>query len=478
MKSGSNLFLGSVAQAAARVLASGCALVLSWLIARHSVHDLGVFRTLFVYFIFFEFLPLLGMQTYLIREVSIRPQEVKKFAFHGLILAFVVSLCGVAILCGLARFGGYSADIRSGLYIIAFGLPAMSGSIVGLSVLVGSGRTTQFSLIQAAETFLRTTVGIVFIVSGWGVLPVIVAMVVTRWLALIGYWQIIKPLLGSEPLRFDPVFFRHFLRHLPIFAGITLMAMGIRFAPQAVLPWMLDDSSAGQFAAAYMFIDLVMLVPNAVTTNLSPMLARKSRESTGALLDSCRQSIKVMTLGVVPVVAIIAVVARPMFAALLPHNPAYGVSATVLSIIIWTCSLQVIDSLLSIAMVARGRQSVDLLTLSISAVALLVALLVLIPRYGVLGAAFAMLLASFLQIATRFILVGRVVGSVQPLELLWRPAISAAAAVMAAIFGARVNWILGVAAGSAAYLVCLLLLGSFVRNERQQLIRFFQLSNV
>jgi len=354
----------------------------------------------------------------------------------------------------------------------------MSGSIVGLSILVGSGRTTHFSLIQAGETLFRTSIGIALVIIGWGVLPAIAAMVVVRWVALFAYWRAVKPLVSREHSKFDWPFFIKFIKEVPTFAGITLLAMLIRFAPQAVLPWMLDDAAAGQFAAAYMFIDLVMLVPNAVTTNLGPLLARKAKESTAALLDTCRSGIKIMLLAVVPVAAIVAAVAQPMFAAVFPHNAAYSVSATVLSLVIWTCCFQVVDSILSVAIISRGKQNLDFITLVTAAAALISGLFILIPRQGVIGAGLALLVASAAQLLTRLIFVAREIGRLEALAIVWRPALAAIAALFCAMFMARTYWLAGIGAGGLIYIICLWGLRCFAREELESLIRFLQLGSV
>lgn len=474
MKARPGLLLNSLSQAGVRVLGSGCALVLTWLIARRSVEGLGIFRTLFSYFLMCEFLPLLGMQTFLFREIALHPDHTKKYTLHATVFALVVSVAIAGVLCALGLSGGYSEGIRHGLFLVAAGLPATAASLVGLSVLVGAGLTARFSFIQGIETIVRTLAGIALILSGRGVLWAIAAMVAVRWVVVFGYWFAMKPLFGDEPWDFDWSFFRGFLRHVPTFAGITLLALVPRYAAPIMLPWMLNDSAAGQFAAAFTFVDLTLLVPTALTTNLMPMLSRKAHEPPPALAEACRQGIKVMAIGVLPVCAVITAVSRPMFAAVLPGHASYAVSAQILEIIIWTCGLQAVDQVLSLAAVACGRQDLDLYTLAIAAIGLLVLLAVGIPFFGVMGAAVAVLVGTALLLLTRFILVSPHVHGLQRFELLWRPIAATVAAMGAAIAVARFNWLAGAAAGGLAYLAVLAALGGFARRERRDLLSLLQ----
>jgi O-antigen/teichoic acid export membrane protein len=272
----------------------------------------------------------------------------------------------------------------------------------------------------------------------------------------------------------DWAFFRDFLRHVPTFATITSLSMVLRFAAPLALPWMLNDVAAGQFGAAYIFIDLVMMVPTKLTINLMPVLARKSREPGSQLLESCRQGIKAMAMGVLPISAILAVVAPPMFASVFPGKATYAISATVLQVVIWTCCLQSIDQVLSATIVAKGRQHIDLQTLSIGSASMILLLAISVPIFGIMGAAFAVLGAIALQLVVRFILVGRQLGALRPFELLWRPLMAAGVAMTAAMVMARVHWLVGAAAGGLAYLATLGALGAFKPDEYDGMMRLLQ----
>jgi O-antigen/teichoic acid export membrane protein len=468
------VLLNSLSQAGVRLLGSATALLLTWLIARRSVDDLGVFRTVFVYFLATEFIPLLGMQTYLIREIAVRPDQARRLTLHSGIFAGVISVLAALLLVGVSFFGGYSQDISSGLLIVAGGMPATGGALVALSVLVGAGRATQFSVMQGTETLIRTVAGMACILAGWSVLAVVAVIVATRWVILIGYWRHLRPLLGAGLWVFDKSFFRTFLATVPTFAGITVLSIVTRFAAQAVLPWMLDDAAAGQFAAAYIFIDLALLIPTAITTNLVPVLARTAQVSASALGASCQQGLKLMISGVLPISAILAAIAPPMIATVLPGNASYTVSAQVLQVVIWICSLQAMDQVLASAIVARGRQDVDLHTVAVGAAALVILLLALVPVYGVHGAAYAVLGGMVISLSVRIFLVARHVPGIRIHEAIWRALIAGAAAVGVAAWLSKTHWIAAALVGGVTYLAVLALTGGFARQQRQGIFQLLQ----
>lgn len=475
MKPRAGLFLSSVTQAGVRVLGSICSLVLMWLIARRSADVLGVFRTLFSYLLIGDVAALLGMQTYVMREISTHPTEGRKLALHALVFGVMVGAVGAAALSGMAFFWtGYSDAIRRGLFIVAACAPATAASLVGMSILIGMGRATTCSLVQGGEVLVRTCGGIIMVLFGCGILPVVALMAAVRWLWLMGYWRAVRPLLTAGSWSLDWRYFGTFLRCVPVFVGITVLATALRFAAPLLIPVMMNDVAAGQFAAAYIFVDMVLLVPTALTMNLLPVLARRAREPGGSLAESCRYGIKVMAIGVIPVAAILAAVAHPMFAAIFPGRAAYVASAGVLQVVVWTCCLQSIDQVLAATIVAQGKQHIDLQTLSVGSVGLVILLLILVPHWGVLGAAWGVVGGSSLMLATRFVLVGRQVAGLNPVELLWRPVTAALPAVAAAVLAARWQWLAGAAAGTLVYLVSLRLLGAFTEAERGGILDLLQ----
>jgi O-antigen/teichoic acid export membrane protein len=289
------------------------------------------------------------------------------------------------------------------------------------------------------------------------------------------YWRAIKPHFDAHAWVIDGTYFRDFLRKVPTFAGITLMATALRFAAPLLLPWALNDAAAGQFGAAYIFIELVLLVPTALTINLIPVLTRHSQGPGDQLRESCRQCIKTMALGVIPVVAILSAVSLPLFMTVFPGKADYALSASVLQVVIWICVLQAIDQVLSSAILAKGQQHIDLLTLMIGTVAMVTLLAVFVPLWGVVGAAYGVLGGYGAVLITRIILVGRRIGGLDMPNLLWRPvAAGVVAIVVTKTLAAHWYWMIGAVAGGLAYLATIAALGAFSRSERQGILRLLQ----
>ncbi|MFZ5565342.1 MAG: oligosaccharide flippase family protein [Thermodesulfobacteriota bacterium] len=460
------LVSGSVMVTAARVASAACAFVLLWFISQESVADLGAFRTLFVFFLVVEFLPLLGMNQFLIREIARSPGQAADFLLHGVLLGLLVSVFIGAALLALSFYGGYSPAVRAGLPLIMISLPATAAVLCLQSVLVAMGRGTDFGVIQGVEVVARTVVGIVVIETTQNILYVMAGFVAVRCLITAVYWRRVRPLTLPCAARIRMDLVKIFAAMTPQFAGILLLFLVIRFAGPMMVPWMEGDAAAGQFAIVYQFLDLILLVPTAFAVNLMPLLARKAAGSLTDMNRTGKQAMGLIVMLMAPVTVFLAVHSEGLVVFI--FGPAYGPAVVLVRIAIWAGLMLVVDQMLSISMIAAERQKADLAALAVGALVTVAGMYVLISAYGVTGASAGLLLGTSSLLAARVILYRRKVGPVSPPALLWRT--MAAGVVMGGFmifYGATgFNMLVSGLAGGALYLLVLAGLGSFNRENR------------
>ncbi len=445
-----------------RILSSICTFFLFWLISQKSVQALGAFRTIFVFFLITEFLPLLGTNQLVIREISTSRTSLNKFFLHSLFFSIIVSLLICLFLIGLGTCGNYSSTISKGIIILAFGLPATATVLCSQSVLIGLGRGDLFGLIQGFENFLRTTVGALLIYLGYSILSVVVCFVVNRWLILIIYWMFLRPYFKQNKWYFDFSFLKSFLKEVPTFLGILISYMAIRFSPQVLLPWIKNDTAAGFFAVPYQFIDIILLAPTAFSINLMPLFAQNFKISTNALLQSCNNALKMISTIIIPVVLMFFLMARPVILHIFGQQ--YMPSIPILKIIIWVGLFFSIDQVLSMVTIASKNQFYDLLTLASGGLATTTFLFILIELMGAIGAAIGYLLGITVLIIVRIIFIKKILQDLKLFSELWRP-VFAAVPVLITVQFLKYNCLISSITGLVLYVFFLILTGCFNRRE-------------
>lgn len=461
------LLHSSLLMVAARVLSAAGSFLLFWIISQDNATQLGAFRTIFVFFLVCDFLPLLGMNQYIIREISLHHHHGREIFLSGIFFAGLTCLLIIFGLITTAYYGQYSQNVISGIYIVAWSIPATAIVLCCQSVLVGTGAGASFGLLQGGEVIIRTLIGGSLFVFNSDILTIFYCFTIIRWLSLIPYLHKTKLLLSQGKWGFQKKFITNFLNHVPSFSGILFLFLILRFAPQLMVPWMCGDLGAGYFALTYQFLDLLLLVPTALTINLMPILAIRAQQSTQHLATSSVQTLKLLTFLLFPVILFIGIKAKPIL--LLIFGPEYEPAALLLSITICTSLIMAWDQVFSTAMVAAKKQTTDLLTLAIASGGMLVMLFTLIPRYGVLGAAIAFTAGSTLLILTRFVLFYITIAPINLFGALWRYLLTGTLMAVVLVLTNQ-NLFISALLAIGLYGGGLFLLGGFARSEIATLV--------
>ncbi len=461
------LLRSSLLMVAARILSAVGSFALFWLISQENVAQLGAFRTVFVFFLVCDFLPLLGMNQYIIREISLRRKQGRAIFSSGFLFTCLTCLFIIPVLVAIALFGKYSPQVSSGILIVAASVPATAVALCCQSVLVGTGDGASFGLLQGGEIILRTMIGGTLFLLSPDIITIFYCFALIRWLSLIPYLKKIILLLPEGSWKFRAPFIREFFTHVPSFAGILLFFLVLRFAPQLMVPWMVGDKGAGYFALIYQFLDLLLLVPTALTINLMPVLAVQAGKSTKDLAKTSLQSLKLVTILLLPAVLFIGIKAEPILVCI--FGPQYSPVAPLLSITIGSGLIMAWDQVFSTAMVAAKQQKLDLLTLAVAGSGMMILLYILILRYGILGAALAFISGMTLLIICRISFFIHIISPLNLLTHLWR--YCAAGCIMAiGLFFFRGNLFFSIILAGILYLGSLFLQGSLTKKELLSLL--------
>lgn len=173
--------------------------------------------------------------------------------------------------------------------------------------------------------------------------------------------------------------------------GVLLLAnlavLAYNSGDSLLLKWFLGDSAVGLYSSAYRVIQVPLAAFNAVTFAAFPLLARmasgdasEARRLTGRLMSMALVAGVLAALG-------IAWFAGPVVRAL--FGTEYLESAAVLRVLAFVVPLDFVVSTLGTAHVAAGRERPLAWCAGSAAVLNLIANMALIPRLGLLGAAWA-----------------------------------------------------------------------------------------
>lgn len=248
-----------------------------------------------------------------------------------------------------------------------------------------------------------------------------------------------------------------------IITGLLLYNMDLIF-----LRVMRDSETVGYYAAAYMLISFLANLGMTYAMTLLPALARQGERSPEerALYHTSQAQVFAVTL---PIAVGGTFVAPGIIA--LGFGADYEQSVLVLQILVWTIPPVVYRAVPWSALIVRGKQSLLLRATIFAVVANAVLNLVLIDRYGILGAAIATVVTE--PIVGAFMLYYAARDDLSPVGFarLWRPAAAAVGMAGALQLLGDANLFIQLPVGGLVYLALMAALGAIGREGSLPVLR-------
>lgn len=403
------LALNTLAPMAARVIDAAFAVVYLRVLGRM---DVGAYAFLVVLTTYLDTLVDFGLNALVAREIA-RGRVSSDAAFRSVNIVrvglWVVGLPIVAVVYGPLRSVANLSDgaAVAGLVFYAALLPSVLAK-TATGVLWAAERLELTASVSVLSTLVRVALGGLVLVGGFGLIGLAGASLVTNVVSGLTLWALarrvrrarvagsagpIEPAESAEPVRWVR-------ESWPLFLNALLQGLFFKIDSLLLLP-LAGAASAGVYAAAYKVSEGAGMVSSSFTLALFPRLSREQD-----LSRAYRLALRVLLQVGFPLAAGIALLARPIVAVVggqeyLPD------SATALAILIAYLPLSYANGLTQYVLIAAGRQRFLTVAFVAALVFNLSANLLLIPRFGFVGAAIVtvfsevVLLVPFASVAHR-----------------------------------------------------------------------------
>jgi len=236
--------------------------------------------------------------------------------------------------------------------------------------------------------------------------------------------------------------------------GLGLMSYNF---DSVLLGFLLGPTAVGWYNAAYKPVTVVLAMPVTYFLGLFPALSRTYTESREAFRQIVVRSLRLTSIFAVPLGVGGTFLAEPIISLL--FGPAYANSVPVLRILSWSAMLAILRGTCKHALIAAGKPWLDLRCAGASAVLNLGLNLLFIPRYGIIGAAVATLVAELIWLTMTSYYFYHYVLRVKVLPFLLQPVAAAVAMGICFLLAQSLFWGLRAFLGAVVYFGVLMLLG-------------------
>jgi O-antigen/teichoic acid export membrane protein len=405
-----------------------------------------------------------GLSTFITREVSRHPDTASTCLHNVFRLKWKLSLVTVLILgAGLSMA---SLGHESFFSAIAIGLALMINGYTEmyLAVFRAFERMRIVSVLMVAHRVLFFILGLAVLLWGGDVvlfsstflLVSLILLIVTRQQAAL---QLSLPKTTRE----DQSAREMFKGSLPI-CGLILFTY-IYFRIDAVLVFfLLGKLETGWYSSAFKLIETLSLLIASIRFGVFPVLSKAFKEESDHYQKIWKETVRYLLLVCIPI-SVGMILLAPKILGLL-YGTSFETAGPVLQIMALGFPLLCLNDLASYLLLSQNKTRSVLRIAGGGAVFNLLLNFLLIPKWGMTGAAWTATLTQGLVFSFYYLKVREICGRTGTLKLLWRPSLASGGMALLLLAWDSLPLIPAVLLGGAVYFTTLLILRTFNDFDR------------
>lgn len=413
----------------------------------------------------------LGINQYLAREIARDPKKADELFWDTVALRFVLAIIASVITTAGAALNGYSSEIvlAIALYTGSYFLQAVLAPLG--SLLTGNERVDIMSAMSVATQVLFMIFAGIFLFLGLDFIWVVIASVINLPVVMVlQYNAIRRNRLGPPRFHLNPSLWWFVIKRGVPF-GIVQLSLSFAFRVDTVLlSSHVSDTQVGWYNAAYNLTLTLLTLTRTFNDAILPTLAREHMHNPHSVRPWYYHSVKVMLLIGLPIAVGGMLTAGKLVQIL--YEPEFAPTALALAILVWDIPVVMYHSFCGNMTTSIKREgSAARIYGSLGIINLLLNLF-FIPRFGILGAAFATVLTDLTGAVQFYFLFRREFGAGLGFTRLAR--IGVGAALMGALVYLLRDWDFVIITFTAAvfYGLFVWLSGAFSMEERTRLLQF------
>ena len=439
----------STALSLAVLLERGVALFLPWYVARmQGRQDWGIYSTALAFVMVGAPIATWGLTQLLPREIGRDRAKAGRLLANAGVVAALASILVTAVGTVIVILLDYPQDVRMLIILgLVMTLLPRAEYLLSEATVNGLEKMEWIVFVRFPATLLRVILSIGLLALGCGLHVLFWLWAAYYLLAFAAYLTLFHTRVSGFSLKLDAHLIRSLaVRALPfvatLFVGETLTQLDRIFLSK----W--DGTDAvGAYAVGIMLVQTLYLIATAIMNALYPALSRAYHRSKQQFSQVVSQLFRLLFAAVFPVMLSAIALARPLI--LLVFGDDYGESIPVLQITALALLPSFLGRLMYRTLLASDNERIAFWVSLVSGVLGLVLNIILIPRYGLLGASVVSVTVALAGLVLSMYNVARGVVRFDFVQALLLPlfcaGVSAAIYLILAQWNEIVAWLLSLA---------------------------------
>ncbi len=386
------------------------------------VEGLGIYATVMAVFQMVSIGCGIGLNSFIPCELPKDLSQTNRYLIHSGLVAV-----GSAVVLGLGLdllvpHLGYLPETQTGLYIMSLSFIPTALLVVMNAVFIVYQKSEFITASTVASVVGRIVVSLLALHFGAGVVGLFVVYTAFSYLVLlVTAWFLARHVVVPH-WDFSWPFMRAMLRSLRVFAALALLSTVFSQAEVVILSLLQGEAQVGLYAAALKLITIWYMLPTSYMTVVFPMLSAAYHESRPRAVAIQNRSFKYLFAIAFPLAVGLALAADALVQL---YGAGFEESARALRLLAWSVPLVYCNMVLWRILLARGERRVVLRGQFIADSFRVLLALLLTPRLGYMGAAWALMGGTVVYTLYHSYFVRRDKTPLSLVRLGWRFALAA-----------------------------------------------------
>jgi O-antigen/teichoic acid export membrane protein len=377
----------------------------------------GVYATIYAFVTTFSILTELGVNSIGIREIAKSPDNAQEIISHNLGLRMTLSVFAIPVifLIGILLYPHASSDLRFGILLLSVYLifdAASSTASAYFSAKVRNEIPATLAVIRQI-VFMVIVIGVAFL--GWGLYGFLLAFIVSTAISASLTLWIMHKTLSAAP-KFKLRIWRNFMKMSISVGVLTIIGTIYLKADSILLSVMKGTTAVGIYNVAYSLINVFIYFSGFLMGALIPSIATASAHE---LKNIIQKAFHVM--GVFAFLVLVGGVVVRKDAVILVSNVHFAEASMPFAILALATVFSYFFTIFSFASTALNKHH-KMIYISVTTLFLNIGInLLVIPKFGLIGAAWATVLSEFVAVVLGYRLFHIQTGIKIDFKVLLRP---------------------------------------------------------
>jgi O-antigen/teichoic acid export membrane protein len=433
----------------------------------------GRYSTALAYVAIFAMLTDLGTSSLSVREIARKQENIAWMVPDIVALRVILSMLAIAGITLSAWLLGKTPDMVLGIFIASCGLLlyAFQGPLD--SAMIAQERLDFTSVIGFLNQIVFMILGTILLLVGAGYIGLLLASLVgvlAMWLASS---YVVRRVLRLHFERPNPHRWWPLLKASFPFGIAGLIGTFARRFDTVFMSFVLTDAAVGWYNVPYSLVLMTLLLAQSLAMSMYPTLVKEHDSGHGSIRSTVQRALRYLLLLSLPISVGGMLLADRIILLLYGHE--FTPAIPVMKVLVWALPSMFLSEILgrtSATMHLEKRMVVVAIIRSLIGIGLNV---VLIPNFGVIGAATAAVVTWMVRIVLYIVIIGRAAlwkGNIGPLlrvvgagALMGGVVWLLRGAPFLAAMGDKIALLLLIGIGAVVYGTAVLLLGAISRSE-------------